>query len=171
MVSVNQLAIVSGMLVVYFVNYFIASYGAISSAWTSRGTSSTAGGGCSAPGRLPAVLFFAAPVPRARKPALAHQARPRRRRPWRSCTRVGGATSSPDRNGGNPAAVWPRRAARWRSSSSRACAVALVIGVVLAVLQQITGINVVLYYCPEIFKKTGRRAPTRPSATRCSSAG
>jgi sugar porter (SP) family MFS transporter len=33
--------------------------------------------------------------------------------------------------------------------------VALLIGVVLAVLQQITGINVILYYGPEIFKQTG----------------
>ena len=33
--------------------------------------------------------------------------------------------------------------------------IVLVIGVVLAVLQQITGINVFLYYAPEIFKKMG----------------
>ena len=33
--------------------------------------------------------------------------------------------------------------------------VALRIGVVLAILQQITGINVVLYYAPEIFKRAG----------------
>jgi len=32
---------------------------------------------------------------------------------------------------------------------------ALLIGVVLAVLQQVTGINVVLYYAPEIFKSAG----------------
>ena len=33
--------------------------------------------------------------------------------------------------------------------------VALVIGLALAVLQQVTGINVMLYYGPEIFKRTG----------------
>jgi SP family xylose:H+ symportor-like MFS transporter len=33
--------------------------------------------------------------------------------------------------------------------------IVLVIGIVLAVLQQVTGINVFLYYAPEIFKKLG----------------
>ena len=32
---------------------------------------------------------------------------------------------------------------------------ALVVGVVLAILQQITGINVILYYAPEVFKNAG----------------
>ena len=38
--------------------------------------------------------------------------------------------------------------------------VALLIGVVLAVLQQITGINVMLYYGPEIFKQAGESVGT-----------
>ncbi len=38
--------------------------------------------------------------------------------------------------------------------------VALLIGVVLAVLQQITGINVMLYYGPEIFKNAGQSIDT-----------
>ena len=33
--------------------------------------------------------------------------------------------------------------------------IALFVGVVLAILQQVTGINAIMYYAPEIFKKTG----------------
>ena len=36
--------------------------------------------------------------------------------------------------------------------------IALVVGVVLAILQQITGINAILYYAPEIFKQAGSSA-------------
>ncbi|OQB42560.1 MAG: Arabinose-proton symporter [Candidatus Hydrogenedentes bacterium ADurb.Bin179] len=38
--------------------------------------------------------------------------------------------------------------------------IALLVGVALAILQQVTGINVVLYYAPEIFKSVGRAADT-----------
>ena len=62
MVSVNQFAIIFGMLLVYFVNYFIAEYGAAVDAQRATRDAAwnvpTAGGGCSAPGSLPA---FAAP--------------------------------------------------------------------------------------------------------------
>ena len=38
--------------------------------------------------------------------------------------------------------------------------IVLVIGIVLALLQQVTGINVFLYYAPEIFKKMGTGTDT-----------
>ncbi|WEG14812.1 sugar porter family MFS transporter [Pullulanibacillus sp. KACC 23026] len=41
--------------------------------------------------------------------------------------------------------------------------IALIIGVVLAILQQVTGINAIMYYAPEIFKKVG--AGTNASLT------
>ncbi len=114
LVSLNQLTIVSGMLLVYFVNYFIEGLGDatwnIRSGWRWMFASEA----------LPAIillvsLFFVPESPR-----------------------------------------WVPRSARqgndWRLLFSGKLRKVLVIGIVLAILQQVTGINVILYYGPELFK-------------------
>ncbi len=157
MVSVNQFAIVSGMLVVYFVNYFITRHGqAVDSAagLPRRATLERAA-------RLALDVRFRSPagagaagaaVLRAGKPALADakqgyvdkardDPRARRRRGARRA-----------RNAARSRPPWPRSRHRSRSCFRPGMRIVLVIGVVLAVLQQVTGINVFLYYAPEIFK-------------------
>ena len=76
-----------------------------------------------------------------------------------------------------PGASWPRskppspaRAGSLAQLFRPGMRMALVIGVALAVLQQITGINVFMYYAPEIFKKLGS-GTNAALLQRCWSAG
>lgn len=145
MVSLNQLAIVTGMLVVYFVNYFIA--GLYDEAWNIR----TGWRWMFASETVPALalwclLLFVPESPRwlarqgRRVEALAvlgringvHQARQEMDSIEQSIAQEGGSVAQLLKPG---------------------MRTALAIGVVLAVLQQVTGINVFLYYAPEIFKR------------------
>ncbi|HUU29798.1 MAG TPA: sugar porter family MFS transporter [archaeon] len=147
MVSVNQFAIVSGILVVYFVNYFIANQG--TEAWNIQFGWRWMFGSQSVPALILLVsLFFVPESPR----WLTRQERPSEA--LAILSRAGGARNA--------------RAELAAIKDSLACEsgslaqlfrpgmrIVLAIGVTLAVLQQVTGINVILYYAPEIFKKLG----------------
>ena len=147
MVSVNQFAIISGMLVVYFVNYFIAQ-GAepswnVARGWRWMFASEIA----------PAVLFLGLLVFVPESPRwLAENGRTGQAR--RVLARVVGP-------GAVDAELASIEAAAREMSASLAHLLkpglrrTLGIGIALAVLQQVTGINVFLYYAPEIFKQLG----------------
>ncbi|OHB75564.1 MAG: hypothetical protein A2W31_16935 [Planctomycetes bacterium RBG_16_64_10] len=144
MVSVNQLAIVSGMLLVYFVNYGIASLG--DEAWNVAIGWRWMFGSQALPAGLLLMLLFL--VPESPRWLTEHGQTNAARQ---ILTRVAG----PDQAAREMAEI---KAALAQESPSLGqllqpgTRLALVIGVVLAVLQQITGINVFLYYAPEIFK-------------------
>jgi len=166
MVSVNQLAIVSGMLVVYFVNYFIAAYGtSLDKLAAETATEAAAGAGVvpwnvqygwrwmfgseAVPALLLLVLMFRVPESprwlvkrRRRDDALA------------VLTRVGGAEHAAVELTDIEDAI-AHESGSLVQLLLPGMRIVLVIGVVLAVLQQVTGINVFLYYAPEIFKKLG----------------
>ena len=147
MVSVNQFAIVTGFLVVYLVNYFIALQG--TEAWNIGYGWRWMFGSEALPALLLLVLLFLVPEsPRWLTKYGRHE------RAMTVLTRVGG----------------PAHAQREFESIKDAIAhesgslgqllkpgmrIVLVIGIVLAVLQQVTGINVFLYFGAEIFKKMG----------------
>jgi SP family xylose:H+ symportor-like MFS transporter len=144
MVSVNQLAIVSGMLVVYFVNYFIEGLGDESwnVAWGWRWMFASEALPAFA---LCALLFCVPESPR----FLVKQGR------------ISAAEDLLERVAGKQQGKLEmaeiRETISHESSSllqllEPGMRVALVVGVGLAVLQQITGINVFLYFGPEIFK-------------------
>jgi len=150
LVSLNQLAIVFGMLVVYFVNAWIASQG--DTAWNvDRGWRWMFGSET-----LPAAIFFVLLFAVPESPRwLTKQGR--EDEAAAILTRVSGP------EGARVQMDEIRTAIAEESGSlgqllQPGIRVALLIAVVLAVLQQITGINCVLYYAPEIFKSTGLAA-------------
>ncbi len=147
MVSINQFAIVSGFLVVYFVNYFIALQG--DEVWNQRLGWRWMFGSEALPALGLMLLSFVVPEsPRwLTKQGRAEEA-------LRILTRVDGAAYA------RMELAEIREAVAHESGSLRqlfvpGMRIVLVIGIVLAVLQQVTGINVFLYFGTEIFKKMG----------------
>ncbi len=147
MVSVNQFAIVTGFLVVYFVNYFIALQG--DQSWNEQSGWRWMFGSEALPALLLLVLLFFVPEsPR----WLTKQNRSDEA--LEILTRVDGAEYA------KTELLEIKDAIAHESGSLKqllqpGMKIVLVIGIVLAVLQQVTGINVFLYFGTEIFKKMG----------------
>lgn len=147
LVSVNQFAIIFGMLVVYFANYFIARSG--DDAWNQAVGWRWMFGSEALPAGLLLMLMFVVPeTPR----FLA--ARGETGRALAVLTRVNGPADA-KKELREIESVLAQETGSIRMLLRPGMKVVLVIGVALAVLQQVTGINVFLYYGPEIFKKLG----------------
>lgn len=141
LVSVNQMAIVTGILLAYFVNWAFAGLGPSNWRWMYGA------------GTVPAVAFFLLLFGVPESPRWLIK-RGREAEAERILTRVDNARS---------AAVEVRSIKEtmqlekgsftelFQSGFRRA----LIIACVLAVFQQITGINAVLYYAPRIFERAG----------------
>ena len=143
LVTLNQLAIVSGMLLIYFVNYEIVRYGTpqwnLSSGWRWMFAS----------GSLPSVallgLVFVVPeTPRFL--FLKGQEDEARR----VAARIEGNSASEVEL--HELLVTIQHSGTTLPRAARRIGM---IGIVLACLQQVTGINVFLYYAPELFKHAG----------------
>jgi len=147
LVSVNQFAIVTGFLVVYLVNYFIALQG--TEAWNVRYGWRWMFGSEALPALLLLALLFL--VPESPRWLTKYG---RREKALAVLSRVGGAGHARKELGSIEDAI-----ARESNSLGQllrpGMRIVLVIGIVLAVLQQVTGINVFLYFGTEIFKKMG----------------
>lgn len=147
MVSVHQLAITLGLMVVFFVNYFIAGVG--DQAWDAAYGWRWMFGSESLPAL--GLIILAAIVPESPR-WLTAQGRTEEARDV--LTRVGGK--------GHAERELPQiqEAVQWEEGSAAellrpGVRIAVTIGVVLAILQQVTGINVIMYYGPEVFENTG----------------
>ncbi len=143
LVSWNQFAIIFGMLVVYFVNYFIARQG------TDQWLNTIGWRWMFASENIPAgfflfLLFFVPETPRylvmidrddkaegVLNKLVGHD---------RALTVLGEIKQS-----------LFKKSAPWLSFGG----LVIVIGIMLSVFQQFVGINVVLYYAPEIFRNMG----------------
>lgn len=147
LVSINQFAIVSGILLVYFVNYFITDYTNeswnIDFGWRWMFASET----------LPALLFFILLFFVPESPRWLVQKNrndealnilSKINEPKKAKAELSEIENSGSKDDGS--------LSRLLTPGIR---IILIIGIVLAILQQVTGINVFLYYGPEIFKNLG----------------
>lgn len=147
MVSVNQFAIVTGFLVVYFVNYFIALQG--DHVWNEQVGWRWMFGSEAIPAVLLLVLLFFVPEsPR----WLSKQGRGEEA--LMILSRVDGAEYAKTELLEIEDAI-AHESGSLKKLLQPGMKIVLVMGIVLAVLQQVTGINVFLYFGTEIFKKMG----------------
>jgi SP family xylose:H+ symportor-like MFS transporter len=144
LVSLNQFAIVSGMLLVYFVNYFIAGHG--DEDWlVTRGWRWMFGSEAVPALLLLFLLFFVPESPR----FLCGRGREEEAR--RILARIDGPAHA-DREITEITAALREEGGHYRELLRPGLRGVLLLGIGLAVLQQVTGINVFLYYAPDIFR-------------------
>ncbi|MBP1838720.1 D-xylose transporter XylE [Formosa algae] len=148
LVSMNQFAIVFGMLIVYFVNYYISSLG--NDTWLN-----TIGWRWMfASEIIPASLFlfflmFVPDTPR----SLVLQSKPEKA--LQVLTRVNGFEEA------KVILADIKNTVTANSGKLFSYGIPVIIfGILLSVFQQFVGINVVLYYAPEIFKSMGSGTDT-----------
>jgi len=147
LVALYQLAIVVGILVVFFVNLKIQQLG--DQTWNEN----TGWRWMFASLVAPSVLFgiFMALVPES--PRWLMKAG-RREDARRVLERVGNAETA-QREMTQIEAALGHEEGRWRDLFTTGYRRALVVGILLAVFGQLSGINAIMYFAPEIFKASG----------------
>jgi SP family xylose:H+ symportor-like MFS transporter len=143
LVSLNQFAIIFGMLIVYFVNYYIASQGDESwlnqTGWRWMFASETIPAGI-----FLLLLLFVPDTPR----SLVLKSKPEKA--LEVLTRINGPKLAGDILNEIKGTVVQHSEKLFSFGFT-----VIIIGILLSVFQQFVGINVVLYYAPEIFKSMG----------------
>jgi sugar porter (SP) family MFS transporter len=144
MVSVNQVAVVSGITATSFINYFIAQ--GRDQAWLIE----TGWRWMFATGAVPSVLFGLLLIPIPESPRWLIEMK-REERARAILGRVGGSPFADEELASIKAAI-AQEAGTWGVLFSRQLRRPLLLGIALAVLQQVTGINVFLYFGATIFR-------------------
>ncbi|MEV5025076.1 sugar porter family MFS transporter [Paenibacillus sp. LPE1-1-1.1] len=147
LVALNQLAIVTGIFLTYFVNLWISNSG--DAAWSVTSAWRWMFGVGAVPGLLFLVLLFFVPEsPR----WLIKQGRAAAALPI--LLRIHGEELA-KKEVLDIKQSFEQESGSIKQLFSPGLRIALIVGVGLAFLQQVTGINAVMYYAPEIFKATG----------------
>jgi sugar porter (SP) family MFS transporter len=142
LVSLNQLAIVIGILAAFFSNYLLVSTGDNNWRWML----SVMG--------VPAVLFFLALLFVPESPRWLVQ-KGRTAEGFAVLKRINGTTAATAEMAAIESTLVHVRKVSYRDVFTRQVGPILWIGIIVAVFQQITGINAIMYYAPMIFAKTG----------------
>lgn len=147
LVSLYQLAIVLGINLIYFVNLRIAAMG--DTAWNvETGWRYMLGSGA-----LPAVLFLVLLFVVPESPRWLMK-RKRTKEAFDTLERVNGNERAREVMEEIKTALSQETGTVWELFSP-GLRMALIVGTVLALFSQITGINAIIYYAPEIFKSIG----------------
>lgn len=147
LVALNQLATVTGISLTYFVNSWIAGWG--NDVWDVENAWRWMFGIGAIPGVLFLILLLLVPEsPR----WLIKQGRPLDA--LKVLLRIHGEEAA-KQEVLDIKESFKQESGSLKQIFSPGLRTALIVGVVLAVLQQVTGINAVLYYAPEIFKSMG----------------
>jgi len=141
LVSVNQMTIVTGILLAYFVNWVLVGAGPSNWRWMF------------ATGAIPSVIFFGLVLRVPESPRwLVKQGRETEALEVLIRVNEPGPASAEVLSIKETLALEQGKLAELFKPGFR---IALLVGVVLAVFQQITGINAVIYYSPRFFESAG----------------
>jgi SP family arabinose:H+ symporter-like MFS transporter len=142
LVSLNQLAIVIGILVAFFSNYLLSSTGDNNWRWMLAVMG------------LPALLFFVTLLFIPESPRWLIQ-KGRDKEAYIILERINGTESADIELGAVKFSITNDTKGSYKEVFSKKITPILWIGIVVAVFSQVTGINSIMYYAPMIFAKTG----------------
>jgi SP family arabinose:H+ symporter-like MFS transporter len=148
LVSLNQLAVVIGISAIYFVNRAIVNAG--NHAWDVNYSWRWMFGCGLIPGLIFVVLLFLVPE----SPRWLHK-KGQENKSFSILEKINGTEQAKKELEDMKASIQKESSGSLSLLFKPGYRIALLIGVVLAILQQVTGINAIMYYAPEIFTKVG----------------
>lgn len=147
LVSINQLGIVTGILLIYFVNAGIA--GLHDEAWNIN----TGWRWMFGSGLFPSIIFFILLIFVPESPRWLAQAG-RSDEAEKILEKINGTAKAKEELKEIEHAL-NTETSSFAELFRPGLRTALIIGIILSILSQVTGINAIMYYAPEIFKSTG----------------
>ncbi len=142
LVSLNQLAIVIGILIAFFSNYLLVSTGEDNWRWMLAVMGA------------PALLFFVTLLFIPESPRWLVQ-KAQKEEAFRILQRINGTEAATTEMKAIEQSISSEKKASFKALFSHEISPLIWMGIMVAVFSQVTGINSIMYYAPMIFAKTG----------------